>query len=163
MLDILCLRGFLFKYLMLIMWYKSISIYYHFPFRVFSSPSFITTVFPYLLYSYFTCFLLPCFIPNIVTSYTLYSIVTSTRTSPLLFFWWFALFWKILVFQTFGIMVGSCSWVIWICRLRWSDKIVVIKTPVTDHKRSSQKSERIALFEKPQVLQNHRHAWELLY
>lgn len=88
----------------------------------------------------------------------LYSIVTSTRTSPLLFFWWFAFFWKILFFQTFIIMVGSCSWAMWIYRLRWGDKIVVVKMPVTDHKRSSQKSERIALFEKPQVLQKHRHA-----
>lgn len=103
------------------------------------------------------------FIPNIIISYILYSIVTSTRTFPLLFFWWFAFFWKILFFETFSIVVGSCPCVMWIGRLRWGDKIVVVKIPVTDHRSSSKKSGKIAMFQKPQVLQKHRHFWEFLY
>lgn len=48
-------------------------------------------------------------------------------------------FWQIFFFETFSIMVGSCPWVMWIGRLRWDDKTVVVKTPVTKHKSSSQK------------------------
>lgn len=103
MFGVLCLRGFLFKYWMLIMWYMSPPIYYGFSFSVFSPSSFVHHCF-----SVSSLFLFQLFPSSLFYSkyyHQLYPFYCYIYHLPSTFFWWF-------FFDKYFSLRHSASWLV---------------------------------------------------